>query len=142
LIVLDTDIISLLDRGSGPAFDKAVRRLDAVPDEERVCTTVVSFEEHLRGWLSQIAMARTPKAEVTAYARLQRVLSEYALRDVLPYDEAAADLCRRFRRSRIRVGTMDLRIGAIALANDALLISRNLRDFMRIPNLHVEDWTL
>jgi tRNA(fMet)-specific endonuclease VapC len=37
---------------------------------------------------------------------------------------------------------MDLRIGAIALANDALLISRNLRDFMRIPNLHVEDWTL
>lgn len=41
---------------------------------------------------------------------------------------------------RIRIGTMDLRIGEIALTYDALLISRNLR-FRQIPYLRVEGCT-
>lgn len=35
---------------------------------------------------------------------------------------------------------MDLKIAAITLAQDALLVSRNLRDFSRVPDLRVEDW--
>jgi len=37
---------------------------------------------------------------------------------------------------------MDLKIAAIAIANDATLLSRNLRDFGKVPDLRVEDWTL
>ena len=37
---------------------------------------------------------------------------------------------------------MDLRIGAIALANDMTVLTRNLIDFGRVPNLTVEDWTV
>jgi tRNA(fMet)-specific endonuclease VapC len=141
LIILDTDIISLLDRQSGQEFEKLARRLLAVPDNERVCTTIISFEEHMRGWLAQIAAARKPKAEIMAYARLQRLLREYQMRDVLPFDERAAAVFASLRRHRLRIGTMDLRIGAVALAHDARLISRNLRDFGQIPRLRVEDWT-
>jgi tRNA(fMet)-specific endonuclease VapC len=36
---------------------------------------------------------------------------------------------------------MDLKIAAISITNDAILISRNLADFERIPNLAVKDWT-
>jgi predicted nucleic acid-binding protein len=36
---------------------------------------------------------------------------------------------------------MDLKIAAIALATDELLISANLRDFRKIPGFSVEDWT-
>lgn len=36
--------------------------------------------------------------------------------------------------------TMDLKIASIAIATSATLLSRNTRDFERIPNLHVEDW--
>ena len=42
--------------------------------------------------------------------------------------------------ARIRIGTMDLKIAAIALANDAILLSRNLTDFSKVPALRVEDW--
>jgi tRNA(fMet)-specific endonuclease VapC len=42
---------------------------------------------------------------------------------------------------KIRIGTMDLRIAAIALTHGATLLSRNLVDFKRVPELEVEDWT-
>ena len=38
-------------------------------------------------------------------------------------------------------GTMDLKIAAITIANDATLLTRNVVDFQRIPNLRIEDWT-
>jgi tRNA(fMet)-specific endonuclease VapC len=36
---------------------------------------------------------------------------------------------------------MDLKIAAIVLANSAVLLSRNLRDFHKVPGLRAEDWT-
>jgi tRNA(fMet)-specific endonuclease VapC len=74
LIILDTDIISLLDRKSGKTFENLARRLAVVPNDERVCATIISFEEQMRGWLGQIAAARKPEAQVVAYNRLQRLL--------------------------------------------------------------------
>jgi tRNA(fMet)-specific endonuclease VapC len=36
---------------------------------------------------------------------------------------------------------MDLRIASIALATGMTVLTRNLVDFQRVPNLNVEDWT-
>jgi tRNA(fMet)-specific endonuclease VapC len=36
---------------------------------------------------------------------------------------------------------MDLRIASIVLANSATLVSRNLRDYQKVPALQVADWT-
>ena len=41
---------------------------------------------------------------------------------------------------RIRIGTMDLKIAAITIANNATLLSRNLKDFNKVTGLEVEDW--
>jgi tRNA(fMet)-specific endonuclease VapC len=56
------------------------------------------------------------------------------------FDEAAAQEFERLRKLRVRIGTMDLKIAAIALANDALLLSANLRDFKKVPGLRIESW--
>ena len=46
------------------------------------------------------------------------------------------------RPQRIRVGTMDLRIASIALSRGLTVLTRNLRDFRRVPGLLAEDWTV
>jgi tRNA(fMet)-specific endonuclease VapC len=55
---------------------------------------------------------------------------------------AAADVFEDLRKQRIRIGTMDLRIAAIALAHGMTVLTRNLIDFRRVPDLTAEDWTL
>jgi tRNA(fMet)-specific endonuclease VapC len=44
------------------------------------------------------------------------------------------------RSQRLRLGTMDRKIAAIALVNNALLLSANRHDFERVPGLRVENW--
>ena len=56
-------------------------------------------------------------------------------------DDAAVAEFRRLKAAKIKIGTMDLRIASIVLANDATLITMNLRDYERMPGLKVEDWT-
>ena len=54
--------------------------------------------------------------------------------------QAAADLFVELRRQKVRVGSQDLKIAAIAMAEDALLLSANQRDFQKVPGLRVENW--
>jgi tRNA(fMet)-specific endonuclease VapC len=44
------------------------------------------------------------------------------------------------RRQGVRIATMDLKIACIALEHDALLLTRNTKDFSRVPGLRFADW--
>ena len=55
-------------------------------------------------------------------------------------DEAVARQFEEMRRQKLRIGSMDLKIAATALVNNALLLSANLSDFERVPALRVENW--
>jgi tRNA(fMet)-specific endonuclease VapC len=69
------------------------------------------------------------------------VNQDFSLRPVLPFDEAATDEFLSQLRANTRVGSMDLKIAAIVLARNEVLVSANVRDFRRVPRLRVEDWT-
>lgn len=136
---LDTDHLSVLERG-GAGSERLRRRLQAlIPDE--VATTVVSYEEQTRGWLSYLAQARTLDDQVVAYGNLQRHLQVFCAVPLIAFDAAAATMLGHLQRQRLRIGTMDLKIASIALTRDAVLLSRNSTDFRQVPGLHVEDWT-
>ena len=126
--ILDTDHLTLLERG-GEALALQMR-LDPLPDSETV-TTIVTYEEQMRGWLARAAAYRHLISHIEAF---QNFL-------ILPFDAAAAAVYERLWQSKVRIGTMDLRIAAIVLANDALLLTRNLRDFNKVPGLRAEDWS-
>jgi tRNA(fMet)-specific endonuclease VapC len=49
---------------------------------------------------------------------------------------------RCLRQQQIRIGTQDLRIAAISLANQTTLVTRNQQDFSKVPGLLLEDWTI
>jgi predicted nucleic acid-binding protein len=39
-----------------------------------------------------------------------------------------------------KIGRSDLLIASITLANDAILVTRNLRHFRQVPHLQAENW--
>lgn len=137
MLVLDTDHLVEFDRGAA-AGAVLQRKLEEAGDA--VATTMISAEEQFRGWLAQIHRQRDPHEQIVVYQRLQRRIEFFAAWHVLPWNTAAADILQALRRQRIRIGTMDLKIASIVIAHHATLLSRNLRDFHQVPNLHVEDW--
>lgn len=141
MILLDTDVLSLIHRKAQPAFDYIFEHLCREPPDRIVGTTIVSIEEQLRGWLSLIARSKSPDGQIHAYAQLLELLSNFQTIPVLPFDERASKEFSRLQKLRLRIGTMDQKIAAIAIANNALLVSRNLSDFSRVPGLSVSDWT-
>jgi tRNA(fMet)-specific endonuclease VapC len=138
--ILDTDHMSLLEWGSDEAARLRERLADC--DEAQVATTIINYEEQIRGWMAYLARARSLPKQVEAYRRLRSHLDNYRQIPVLDFDEVAADVYAELRRSRIRIGTMDLKIAAIVMALDATLLTRNKRDFAKVPGLKVEDWTV
>jgi len=140
MVILDTDHVSLLEHADHPLQERLSKRLSGLTEAE-VATSVISYEEQCRGWLGALAKAKLVKDEITAYSRLIIQLRNYCAINVVPFDERAAVELQRLKSAKIRVGTMDLKIAAIVLAREATLLTRNLRHFIKVPGLKIEDWT-
>jgi len=141
MVVLDTDHLTLLERRQSAASQVLQVRLDRLDIGSRA-TTIVTYEEQTRGPMAYVARAKTVAQEIEAYARLKTHLHSFRHILVLDFDERAGVEYQRLRQSRLRIGTMDLKIAAIALARDATLLSKNLSDFGKVPGLKVADWTV
>src|SRR6266567_1404416 len=124
MYVLDTDLLSLLEYPEGRHAQRLQARLNQVTGED-VVTTIVTYEEQMRGWFALMAKARSVSAQVDVYRRLHRHLENYRSIDVLDFEGRAAVEYQRLRSLRLGIGTMDLKIGAIVLANSAILLTRN-----------------
>ena len=72
---------------------------------------------------------------------MQRHLQVFCTIPLLDFDSAAAAIVQQLQQQHIRIGTMDLKIASITLAHEATLLSRNVKDFQKVPGLLVEDWT-
>jgi tRNA(fMet)-specific endonuclease VapC len=91
---------------------------------------------------TQTAFLTQDSLQARAYGKLKAHLDTYLSIMVLDFNDSAAVEYQRLREARLRVGTMDLKIAAIVLAHDATLLTRNLADFRKVPNLKIEDWTV
>lgn len=134
LFVLDTDTLSLLWRGHNVL---SARILQYPPHE--IVATVVSFEEQVQGWISYIRRAKSLQQEIDGYTRLRQTAENFGRIGILDYTLAADNRFDVLVRMKLNIGRHDLRIAAIALENQATIVTRNVRDFTRIPGLSVED---
>lgn len=138
MILLDTDHLSVFTDERDPRHERLSARMEAVA--EPVVCAIVSVEEVLRGWLAVIHRLRDVHRQIPAYVRLGQLFNVLGDWEIVPFDTRAADQFMLLRRQRIRIGTMDLKIASIALVNDALLVTANLRDSSAVPELRCESW--
>ena len=103
-------------------------------------TTIITAQEVSQGWLAAINRERAGEDQVFGYVRFQSALRDFGKITILPFDAEAAKTYATLRKLLPRLGTMDLKIAAICITHDALLLSRNLIDFERVSGLRVENW--
>lgn len=138
MFAFDTDVLTQLLFGHQPMLDRA-RMLS----QSEQCVPVVVVEELLRGRLSIIRRAEAGKGNLSierAYELFQQTFVDVTGIPILPYTAAADVLFQQWRGQKIRLATHDLRIAAICVSTKATLVSRNRRDFDRVPGLIVQYW--
>ena len=59
MYILDTDHLSVLER-KGANVQPLLQRMMAI-DPAQISTTIISYEEQMRGWLSYVAKAQTER---------------------------------------------------------------------------------
>jgi tRNA(fMet)-specific endonuclease VapC len=138
MLVLDTDHLVEYQRGTSAESRRLKERLDRA--REPYGTTIITVEEMMRGWMAAVHRIHHPRGQISAYARLRQLFRFFSTWYVLDWNESAVNAYDSLKAARTRVGTMDLKIASIALANDATLLTRNTNDFQRVPGLRMEDW--
>jgi tRNA(fMet)-specific endonuclease VapC len=139
LWVLDTDSLSLLERGN----TKIQERLSQV-NTDSVAISIITAEEKMKGRLAAInSLSGIESIDrlAFAYRALQSSIEDLQTLPILPFSELAKDRYRELLQQKIRVGSHDLRIAAIVLSVDGILVTRNRRDFERVSGLQTEDWS-
>ena len=135
LYLLDTDHLSHYHRGHA-----AVRGRLTGKTPSQVFTSVITAEEILRGRLAQIRAAKTEAEQIKAcywLGEALELLNEFA---ILPYDQLASQHYQMLRQQKLRVGSQDLCIAAVALATQATLVTANRIHFAQVSGLSLEDW--
>ena len=128
--LLDTNVCVVYLNGRSQSVRN---RLLATPTEEIAVCSVVKAELFYGAFRSNNPTQTLERQQ----AFLWRFVS-------LPFGDEAALLAGRIRAVLAGVGTpigsYDLQIAAVALANNLALVTHNTREFKRIDGLQVEDW--
>ena len=139
LWILDTDHISELQRRN----PRIIQRISGI-NPEHLAVTIITVEEQVRGRFDIIRRAEQTNNVllVQSYARLRETINFFKNLCVLDFDQEACNYYTELKRQKIRIGTQDLKIASIVLSKQAILVTRNRKDFEKIPNLLIEDWTV
>lgn len=129
LYVLDTNTLSCFFRGEG----RIAERLSTISPSEVAIPTVVLFE-------IETGIAKSPEAK-RRRAQLDEAVSTV---ETLAFGRKEARSAARVRAHLEAlgkpIGPYDVLIAGTALANGATLVTRNVREFRRVPGLAVENW--
>jgi len=136
MIILDTDILTLylLDHPG------VLQRHREAQDE--VVITIISRIETLQGRFATLLKAADGAELQRGQERLDRAERDLAPFRILPINAAVVVEFDRLRQSKglKKIGRGDLLIASIALANQALLATRNVKDFRKVSGLQIENW--
>ncbi len=95
----------------------------------------------MRGRLAVLSRVLSGTKHVQAYAHLVAAEQMFRLFPLIPFDDDSERRYQQLRGSGLRVGSLDLKIAAIALTISLTVLTRNRADFARVPGLNLQDWS-
>ena len=139
MTIFDTDTVTLLAYGRNEKLNRRVEALDA---SEPLGVVVVTWMEILQGRFAGLLKAANEQELATAMQRFRASREHLGQFEVL---EVNVDAAQRFEQLRgqkklKKMGRADLLIACIALAHEALLVTRNTAHFKPVVGLRVENW--
>lgn len=139
LWILDTDHVSLLLEGNLAIQSRSQLEAD-------VAITIVTTQEIFNGWVVKINSTTDLQQIIRLYRKLGIALQYFRDTEILPFDQSAGAYYERLIRENLSLGKKrlqkDMRIAAIALSLNAILVTRNDRDFSQVPGLVIENWAI
>jgi tRNA(fMet)-specific endonuclease VapC len=129
MFVLDTNTLIDFFKGRG----KVASKLLSVPPSEIALAAVAAYEI----WVGVLGSRDAERRQ----AQFDSFLS---LINVVPFDapasREAAEVRLALERRGEPIGPLDTLIAATALAQNATLVTRNVKEFGRVPGLKVVNW--
>jgi tRNA(fMet)-specific endonuclease VapC len=133
--MLDTDICSFIMRERPPTLLERLQ--EAAERQDSIVISVITYYEMLMGTIGRNASPRHGALVEAFVARLSAIA---------PWDSAAAEEAMNIRKELAArgtpIGANDAMIAGHALASGCVLVTNNMREFSRVKNLRVEDWTV
>ena len=129
MYALDTNTVIYFFKDKGCV----AQHLFSLPPYEIALPSVVLYELEVG-----IAKSRAPEKR---RAQLNELLTVVR---VWPFEDKTAVISAQLRATLEQAGTpigpLDIMIAGTALANNAILVTHNTKEFSRIDGLHLEDW--
>jgi tRNA(fMet)-specific endonuclease VapC len=139
LYILDTDHISLFLGNYPPIRDRVFQT------KADCSITIISVQEIFNGWVGQLNRVENEAYKIEIYQRLLITTKFIQQMPVLNYEQSASDRYQQIIKDNPILAKRrlekDMRIAAIALANEATIVTRNKRDFEQVPRLIIDDWS-
>ena len=134
MIIFDTDVLSALMATRQPPPTTLTDRIAETDPDDHATTTIT---------LGEIAYGAFRVDRPELYERARELITAGGM-TVLAFDQPAAEHYGAIRtaleREGRRLADPDLRIAALARSCGALLVTRNIRHFARVPDLRSANW--
>jgi len=127
--VLDTNTVIYFFKGMG----RVGERLLATPPTEVSLPAVVLYE--LEVGIAKSSSSKRRRAQLDQFLRTISILP-FAREQA----RAAAEIRSRLERLGTPIGPLDTLIAGTTLQAGATLVTRNVEEFGRVPNLSTENW--
>lgn len=102
--------------------------------ENDLCISAITLAELELG----VEKSAMPEKNTTALMQLLSILT------VLPFTDLAAveygKICAYLQRNGTPIGTMDMLIATHAKSENAVIVTNNVKEFKRVPDLKIENW--
>jgi tRNA(fMet)-specific endonuclease VapC len=140
LWILDTDHASLFLSGNKSVVAQVAKH------SSDIAITVITVQELFNGWTGRLNDPVQVNNLSHLYTKLWKTTEFFKVITILNFDKNAEDLYQALRQQDKALAKRrmekDLRIASIALTQGATIVTRNYKDFSRIPDLKIENWVL